>query len=580
MLRALDQGIVLPNGQLAPPGADLSVVCGFVEGDLWRPILAKRTALRNLAMLLLGGAAAAGFLVTWTVSGAAGLLLSLVLILGAAGVFVRAQRLVPVERVTGAGRAYCAAVALPLEGGAACYDMSGTVPETRISVPVISESSSLPRLLSRLRALADGGTVLEPLEDRQMFGASTLFGGEAEVGRALLELLTCLRSRTAREVKVRALSGRGDFVASLDAISKLLTNSDFGPVITVTDASTLAETNRELEGIHAETRAVMDLDEVLRLVTAQLHTTRDRMATLHQISGGVLTDLEVLATYTSAWPAIAYYCRACAVASSPDMTQPQLSEAFRVQIDAASGKFRCPLCGRAVDADSGVIFLNRFDREVFQPLFDQILASMHESIAVIDRDVENQMMQLEKEEGVKFQETSLRVEQEHRKRLAQVRQHRVHAISLKAQVDGTAATLQQYRKLSAERAAAFQRDAESINAQIEKRIDNLIAKAEKEHTEHQLAARVESDRRADINREENERRHREVVEQLQEVTAGVRETAATMQRSAETAEKSLKYQMMTDEERETLKPSAFANPLKSYSRWAARKHVENRASRL
>jgi len=336
---------------------------------------------------------------------------------------------------------------------------------------------------------------------------------------------------------------------------------DASPVIPGPLREGLAALNERIEGVYSAAHADRhyDIDDLLAELETYVDLLMSGLERAHEESLVLLDRFSASASHTIAWPALAFYCPFCN--TSPADGNKELATATSLVKDVTAGAWRCPVCDQLV-LEGTEILLGRFRDELFYPLYDQILLSHREALMEIDREVEDELLRLDKERRIKIQECKLNVQQEHGKRLAKLRELRSRAGALRAQVLGMTAALGRYEKLSRSVRDQFENDCREIARQVEQRSQQAIERIEREFARRQALADQESDRRMRINREEEQRRHREVIE---------------------AQERLAKIQMMTPEEKQAMRKESILdpiNPFKQMRQWRANRNAAAAAANV
>jgi hypothetical protein len=325
--------------------------------------------------------------------------------------------------------------------------------------------------------------------------------------------------------------------------------------------------NAQVEGLYAQadSQEQRDIDDLLTVLAESSDALLARLEQAHAQSLVLVRATRDLATHTTSAPTLSCYCPFC---NQPGPERREVSKATSLVYDLARATFYCPVC-RAIVPDDSAILLTRFCDEVFYPVFDQILLSQRDRILEIERDVENQLVQTRKEKKVKVHEAQMGLDKERRKRVAQIRQHSSRAASLKVQVTGMTALLARYQKLEADAQRRFDEDALRLREEIAVRCRQVEEQVERQYRQLEALASAESERRAQINREETERRHREQL--------------AVQERIAQTVDKQLRFSMMTPKEQADVRyegPLDFINPAKQWRIFSANRAARRSAANL
>jgi hypothetical protein len=549
MPRYLASGVLRTD--LSPQeGDDLSIVASWVEGDLWKSAFINKKKYFQWAIGVL-----AGCLVLAEICALLGNRDSALAIgaLGAAastflGLVARSQR--AAAQVRSVGRFYWGGLALPLEGKAVLYDLSGTSPDQKLWLRQLQAPGELAEITEQIRSFLGALNLFEPVQPSLMLDDKKLFGIDYQLTDRQLAIQANLANAVTQQVRLPALPNDDPALHGIARLLPHLREGDALPVL-AQPGKNLAELNAQVEGLYmrAGSREQLDIDDTL----AQLIALSEQMLEkLHQAHIGSLTLVRAthnLATHTTSSPAFTCYCPFCNP-FSPD--GHELSRATRLIHDLAQDTLYCPVC-HAVVPEHIAILLTRFCDEVFYPVFDQILLSERQQILAIERDVENQLVQTRKEEKIKVHEAQRGIDQERRKRQAQLRQHESRASALQVQVTSITALLARYKKLEEQAQSRFDNDARQIREAIEARCSQIEDEIERRYKQLAAIASAESQRRAQINHEETERRHREQL--------------TLLERLAETGDKRLRLDLMTSEQKDAIRYTGLLDKINPAKQW-------------
>jgi hypothetical protein len=505
----LASGVLDSRGGAPPGGRDTAAVAAWVEGGLWKDALEARRR-RLVATLVVGGLGLALGLILLAVRQPVAAAVLAVIFLGIAGLLGGTSgSIVPAQRVTAVHRLYLPVMALPLEGKTVFYDLSGVTPLSQVRVQTLNHAEDLARHSEELAGIVSTLGVFEPASEKYRMESQDLWGVDGRLAACLSATAGALADTTSTEAALPVLRANDPLVAFVRRAAPRMSKGDAGPCVQFEALAAVGWANRQVEGVHSASvsSSVVEIDDILSRLQSGIETTEAKLRTAHEESLALLQRTSSLALHTMSWPAFAVYCPSC---NTPQPGQePRLSKATHLFEDAA-GRLYCPVC-RAETEPLRAVQLTRMRDQLFYPLLDQIRLSLHEEILAIDRDIENQLVQIDKESRVKGGELKLQADQQHRARVAQLRQHRARAGGLATQIAGMTASLAKYQKIASDLGASFARECREIELRIETRSREAIEVIERDFAARQARADQASRVIARVNREEVERRHAEVL---------------------------------------------------------------------
>lgn len=520
MLKTLPGSILEPDSDASLADDDLSKVASWAEGTLWEDAL-KRKRDRLGWALYAAGVGGLGSVIALAVAGPQTWLLIPILLTAVLTLLLvrSAETVRPSARVKSISKVYWAGISLPLGGKAVLYDLSGGVPEETIALRTLNHPDRLHELASGLKELSGDLRVFEGPDEKYSLDSQLLFGIDGNIGECLSSIRQVLADSTEQRLSVSAVGRSDPLLGVLERLDGAMEDTDIGPVISADWASPLSAVNTRIEGVYslAKSGEQYDIDDVLAELESLLGSMTDRLTEAHASSIGLLYDIYTSATHTATWPAHTAYCPHCN--SIDDEEGPRAlvrSTALSLELSPDPYPLRCSVCNTSVPEDKSIL-VTRFKDEVFDPLFDQVYMSLREEILRIERDIENQLVQLEKEQGVAVQRARSDVEKERRKRLGSLREFRSRAAALEAQVTSIAGVLAKYERLHKERKLEFVAESQKIRNDVAERVNRL----EKRYLEEFQVMLANADEAAysaaQIRRAEEERRHREQLDALQDI---------------------------------------------------------------
>lgn len=584
----LPSGVITEDGTLDGPAGALKAAAA-VEGHLRAEAAAalrKRIhfAVGALSVGLIAGAALYlyGQVLAASLPPALAVFYSVTL-------FLVSRKTRSVERVTDVATVYWVTLALPAgPDRAMLYDVSGCLPYQTLELPTLKHPERVVELRNRLDGLDQELAAFESPNRRIELSDHILYGTDADFGALLADLTGVLDDVENHRVSVSLVPDSSPVVSAIEALQDLYTDQTAGPAVIAPWERSLSQVHDEVLGLYemSSAEAHADLDSTLDELEDLLDELLTKLELAHAKSLAVINEIHTLATHTTTWPGQTSFCPLCnAPSEEGELGALARSTALILNLEPDSDPLYCPVCGNAI-ADERAINISRFKQEVFDPLFDQIYGSVREEVLRIDRGIEDKLLDLEKEQSVVLQEARRSVNQERRNRLMRLRENEFEAISLETRVSSIAGHLAEYKRLEKERCSEFQRECEEARIRVEETIRELEKAIEEQFAASEARAERESARIDQMNRIEEQSRHRELMEvqrQSQEVfQEGIRQVTEGQQLTREEIKRNTEAHLMRDKEKEAVRrKNVFdsINPVKLHkikkARRAGRKHREN-----
>lgn len=525
MLETLPSGIFDADGR--PISADIHTIALSVERSLWAPVLKKIRIWIGfaLASVVVGFYLAGVGLVLESMSrsenpvGVFAALVGAAVFLGLGGLlFLVAMSLKPTQNLSSITKVYWGGLKLPLEGKVALYDLSGVFPSRQVATQRLPDLSPLAEEGKNLDKLSAPSTAFATASETMELDGETYFGREAKLGGILTRLRGSLASCERDTVEVTAVPPDHPLSIWIAESGAAMGHANVGPIAPgdVSVEDTLGKVNEALAGIYRSSRdgGSMDIDALLSALEEKLEAVDNRLSTFLDESLDVIQDTQSRAIVSSAWQSNAYYCSFCN--ESTDQEHVELVAASRLHADLDRDNLVCDLCHQE-QPQTLPLNLSRFEDELFRPLYDQILLSLRSEILAIDRSIENELLELNKERQVENQKSSMSIGQERRKRIARVRELDSQADALKAKVIGTTTALRKYKKIAEEDARGFREDAERLEREIQERTRQQIKDLRSEFERMDREAKAQRQKIETIAHEEEERKHGELIAGLHRV---------------------------------------------------------------